>query len=102
MKPEERTKKIGKYLILLTGRIYDVWTKNGYSKQSIYEVSVHLKQKGNVIETSLFDNPNRMANREKAITSYRNMRTVSDVHKFLYEINTTERPLNHYDRRLRY
>ncbi len=97
MTPKEKSKKIGKYLILLTGRIHDVWTKKGTEKQSIYEVSVHLRQKGNVIEVGTYDN-----NKELALTIYRNMKTVSDVHKYLHEVNPTERPLRYSDARMIY
>ncbi len=94
----ERTKKIGKYLIIFRGTLRDIWTKEGRRKRLWYAVSVHLKERGNLIEgVGDFDN-----NRNHVLEKYRNMKTVSDVHRFLHEVNPTERPLAYHDRRLRY
>ncbi len=97
LRPLERTKKIGKYLILFSETARDVWTKDGTRNRLWYSVSVHLRQKGALIENGDFDN-----NRTHALEKYRNIKTVSDVHRYLHEINPTQRPLNHYDGRLKY
>jgi hypothetical protein len=96
MASEKRTKKIGIYFILFYGIVKDTWTTQGTRQRMFYEVSVHLKQKGALIERGDFDN------REGALNAYRNMKTVSDVHKYLHRLNPTDRPLKHYDGRLKY
>jgi hypothetical protein len=106
----EKSKKIGKYLILLSGGIQNVWTKTGTDKLSVYEVSVHLRQptmfltKGCLIETGMFADTgvSQSVNREHALNAYKNMKTVSDVHKYLHGLNPTDRPLHPSDARLKY
>ncbi len=96
MSSEERTKKIGKFFILFSGIVKDIWTKCGTKQQPYYEVSVHLKKKGVLIERGDF------SDRNSALNTYRGLKRVSDVHKFLNALNPTDRPLRHSDGRLRY
>ncbi|MDD5454000.1 MAG: hypothetical protein PHW62_00670 [Candidatus Ratteibacteria bacterium] len=87
---EERTKTIGKYLILFMGFI------KGTRQTQFYEVSVHLKNNYTQVERGNY------TDKEMALNAYRRMKRVSDVHKFLNALNPTDRPLRNNDARMLY
>ncbi len=97
----EKSKKIGKYRIILSDH-------GRYMKSTFYEVSVHLNQKtmyltkNAIIGSRIFDSNNRMPDRGHAVETYTGMKTVSDVHRFLHEVNPTDRPLHPSDGRMTY
>lgn len=79
---EEKQKKIGKFLITLEGNLRDTWSSLGLRSITWYEVIVYFGQKKWVIDKESYDN------KALAIKAYSNIKTVSDVHKYLIFIKS--------------
>ncbi|MFH1250324.1 MAG: hypothetical protein V1715_04395 [bacterium] len=96
MTSEEKSKRIGKYLIQFFRFVKDTWTSAGMRKTDFYEISINLNQRGALIEKGFYDDG------AAALKAYRGLKTASDVHKYLNHLNPSDRPMRTYDRRLTY